>query len=102
MRWEDLQEALAQIPREKWPSFEELERITESRYESDPDYVHHRNEIAIWISDYWRDEEKKRKSADGSQPMLGHETMGDSVGGFEEENFNIGLLKEAIRRNPLH
>jgi hypothetical protein len=34
--------------------------------------------------------------------MLGHELMGDSSTGFDEESFDLDILKDKIRQRPLH
>jgi hypothetical protein len=95
-------EGLGMVPRNEWPSPEELEDYTESRYEPDPDYSDVMSQLSIWLADHRRDEELKR-SEQQREPLLGHGNDIESQRhGFNPEDFDLREVVSAVKKAPLH
>lgn len=96
-------ESLAIIPRNKRPSHEDLDGYTESRYEHDTDYTSYRNELALWVRDYQRDEEQERLEQQGRTPLAGHyDDQHEQRHGYDPADFDLKAVASKIKSTPLH
>jgi hypothetical protein len=73
-----------------------LERYTESRYEPDPDFVQYRRELALWLHDYRRDQERARSER---TPLLGHDAW-EARNGYDPQSFDIMDIRTKIAQRP--
>jgi hypothetical protein len=94
-------EGLAMVPRNKRPSLDELDGY-QPRYDPDMDYSAYMRELAMWLSDYRRDEENDRLDK-GRTPLMGHEdAVEQRHTGYDPSNFDIHEVAFRSKTRPLH